>query len=354
MLICMQRAQNIKTIIRVIGFCVLLVLTPVTSFANSQPEPRRIIAIGDLHGDYEAYIEILGRAGLIDKKMRWSGETSILVQTGDIADRGPDSLKIIRHIRKLQNEAAEAGGQVIVLNGNHEAMNMTGDFRYVHPDEYKAFKSSKSKKIRNRVYAENKDAILAYYLETHPELTEKQIRKAWNAENPLGKFELQWAWSPDGEIGSWAVNNPIVAIIGDSLFVHGGLSPDHRHLSVESLNKRARAALNEQSTHEARIINDPHGPLWYRGLIPGRYENPEHPPEDQVEKVLDNYGVSRIIIGHTPSIKGVQESFDGRLIRIDTGAADYYGGTASFLRIENGEVFAHDGKEMRQIESGDR
>ena len=320
--------------------------------AHSQTNPDRIIAIGDLHGDYEAYIEILGRAGLIDKKQRWSGGDDILVQTGDIADRGPDSLKIIRHIRKLQDDAAKAGGQVIVLNGNHEAMNMTGDFRYVHPDEFKAFKSNKSKKIRDRVFEANRDPIFAYFQETHPELTEKQIRKAWDAENPLGKFELQWAWSPEGEIGNWAVNNPLVTIIGDSLFVHGGLSPDHRHLSIDTINKRAREALSEQSLIEARIINDPRGPLWYRGLLPGKYEDPAQAPAEQVEKVLKQYGVTRIVVGHTPSIKGIQAHFDGRLIQIDTGISDYYGGKTSFLRIENGQVFAHDGEEIRQIESG--
>ena len=345
----MLRAPNIAKFFLAIGVFIVLALAVDLSSAESRPEPDRIIAIGDLHGDYEAYIDILRRAGLIDKKKRWAGGNVVLVQTGDIADRGPDSLKIIRHIIKLQDQAAKAGGQVLVLTGNHEAMNMTGDFRYVHPGEYKAFKNSKSKKVRDRVFEANRDAILAFYKESQPELDEKQARKAWNAENPLGKFELQWAWSPDGEIGAWAVNNPAVAIIGDSLFVHGGLSPEHRHLSIETINNRAREALLEQSDNEARIINEPNGPLWYRGLIPGRYENPEHPPLEQIEKVLDQYDVSRIIIGHTPNVKGIQAHFGGRLIQIDTGIAEYYGGTPSFLRIENGQVFADDGEEVRRL-----
>ena len=64
------------------------------------------------------------------------GARTVLVQIGDVADRGPDSLKIIRQLMKLQREAAGRGGQVIALVGNHEAMNMTGDLRYVHPGEY--------------------------------------------------------------------------------------------------------------------------------------------------------------------------------------------------------------------------
>ncbi len=62
---------------------------------------ERIVAIGDLHGDYENYLEVLRIAGLIDKKGKWSGGKAHLVQTGDIPDRGPDSIKIIKHISKL-------------------------------------------------------------------------------------------------------------------------------------------------------------------------------------------------------------------------------------------------------------
>ena len=62
-----------------------------------------------------------------------------LVQMGDVVDRGPDSLKIIHDLMKLQREAPKRGGQVIVVLGNHEAMMMTDDMRYVHPGEYAAF-----------------------------------------------------------------------------------------------------------------------------------------------------------------------------------------------------------------------
>ena len=61
---------------------------------------ERIIAIGDLHGDYERYIDVMQSAGLIDKKGKWVGGDTHLVQTGDITDRGPDSRKIIDHLVK--------------------------------------------------------------------------------------------------------------------------------------------------------------------------------------------------------------------------------------------------------------
>ena len=85
----------------------------------------------------------------------------ILVQTGDVTDRGPDSLKIIRDLQRLQREAARAGGRVVVLVGNHEAMNVTGDLRYVHPGEYAAFADRDSASRRDALYTANRAAFEA-------------------------------------------------------------------------------------------------------------------------------------------------------------------------------------------------
>ena len=79
---------------------------------------ERIVAIGDLHGDYENYLEVLRIAGLINKRGKWSGGEAHLVQTGDIPDRGPDSVKIIEHISKLAKQAKKKGGRVHNLIGN--------------------------------------------------------------------------------------------------------------------------------------------------------------------------------------------------------------------------------------------
>ena len=116
---------------------------------------ERIVAVGDLHGDYGAWIDIARSAGLIDAKNRWAGGSAILVQTGDITDRGPDSLKIIRHLRKLEKKATKAGGRVIVLIGNHEAMNVTGDLRYVDPGEFAAFRDAHNEALRQAAWDAN-------------------------------------------------------------------------------------------------------------------------------------------------------------------------------------------------------
>ena len=66
---------------------------------------ERVVAIGDLHGDYEQYIAVMKSAGLIDNKGKWAGGKTHLVQTGDITDSGPDSRTIIEHLVKLANQA---------------------------------------------------------------------------------------------------------------------------------------------------------------------------------------------------------------------------------------------------------
>ena len=111
-----------------------------------------------------------------------------------------------------------------MLVGNHEAMNMTGDLRYVHPGEYAAFADRDSKARRDRVYEANREAIEAAYRARDPNMTPEAIRDAWMKATPLGMLEHQAAWRPDGEIGKWVIGNPAVVKLGDTLFVHGGIS----------------------------------------------------------------------------------------------------------------------------------
>src|SRR6188768_802149 len=109
---------------------------------------ERVVAIGDVHGAYDQFVAILRTAGLVNTRDRWSGGRAVLVQTGDILDRGKDSRKVIELLRRLEREARGAGGQVIALTGNHEFMRLAGDWRYVSPGEYDAFRDSGSIALR--------------------------------------------------------------------------------------------------------------------------------------------------------------------------------------------------------------
>src|ERR1700730_7211921 len=84
----------------------------------------RVVAIGDVHGDFERFTAVLRSAGLIDEDGNWAGGMTHLVQVGDALDRGPDSRKVLDLLMKLEQQAAKAGGYLHALIGNHEAMNL--------------------------------------------------------------------------------------------------------------------------------------------------------------------------------------------------------------------------------------
>jgi hypothetical protein len=299
------------------------------------------VAVGDLHGDYDVWIAIARAARVIDANNRWIGGRATLVQLGDITDRGADSLKIIRHLQQLQREAPAAGGRVVVILGNHEAMNLLGDLRYVTPGEFAAFADSRSVARRERVYIANRQRLEAAARATNPNVRPSQVREQWLAKTPLGWVEHRAAWSPSGELGRWAARNPAVAKIGDTLFVHGGLSAEYARFPLEEINRRAAAAMASADESQSSVISDELGPLWYRGLILREgTAGSRLPVEQELAAVLAATGTRRIVVGHTPSLKGVIISHGGRLIRADSGNARHYGGPPSFVEITGDKVTA--------------
>ena len=95
----------------------------------------RVIAIGDIHADPEAARATLKMAKLIDDTGRWTGGDAVLIQTGDVTDKGPSSRQVITLLTRLRAEAREVGGDVIAVLGNHEVMNLVGDWRGVRPTD---------------------------------------------------------------------------------------------------------------------------------------------------------------------------------------------------------------------------
>jgi len=325
------------------------VSAPSASF-GATPGPQRIVAVGDLHGDYAAWLDIARAARLIDASNRWAGGKTILVQLGDITDRGPDSLKIIRSLQQLQKDAPSKGGRVIVMLGNHEAMNVIGDLRYVTQAEYAAFADDRSVARRERLYMATRQKLEAAARATNPKILPSQVRDQWLARTPLGWVEHRNAWGPSGELGRWAARNPAVVKIGRTLFVHGGLSREYAKLSLEEINRRAAAAMASGVDDPNSILNDPLGPLWYRGLLirdadaETRRPPTPGPPvtaDQELDTVLAAFGAQRLVVGHTPNRSGITITNGGRLARIDTGISRYYGGALSWLEIVGDRMVAH-------------
>lgn len=317
--------------------------------AAAPPQSQRIVAVGDLHGDYEAWLGIARDARLVDANGRWTGGSTTLVQLGDVTDRGPDSLKIIRSLQQLSKQAPRSGGKVIVVLGNHEAMNLLGDLRYTTPGEFAAFADSRSAARREQAFERSKATIEAAAQAQNAALTPAAIHDAWIAKTPLGWVEHRAAWAPTGELGRWATRNPAITRIGGTLFVHGGISAEYARLPLDEINRRIRDAMASADDSARSILNDPLGPLWYRGLI-ARFPDaeaerpaagPHYTPEQEVAAVLATYGAKRMVIGHTPSPSGIQIIDGGTLVRIDTGISRYYGGPLSWLEIVGDRVIPH-------------
>jgi hypothetical protein len=329
----------------------MMASAPVSA-AAAQP---RIVAVGDLHGDFAAWQAIARAAGLVDARGHWAGGKTTLVQLGDVTDREPDSLKIIRSLQQLQKEAPRKGGKVIVILGNHEAMNLLGDNRYTTPGEYAAFVDDQSAARRDRVFEANRANLEAAYRAQDPKITPEQVRARWMADHPLGWVEHRLAWGPSGELGQWATRNPAVVKIGGTLFVHGGLSAEYSRIPMDELNRRVAAAMTAADESPKSILSDPLGPLWYRGLVARdpdadaeRTENmrtnpaaPRPTVDQELTTVLAAYGAQRMVIGHTPILSGIAITNGGRLARIDTGISRFYGGPLTWLEIVGNQMIPH-------------
>lgn len=95
---------------------------------QKQNMPRRFIAVGDVHGRLEPFVNMLRHAGLVNTYSDWCGGDARLLQIGDTVDRGPHSLQVDDILDRLQLQAAKAGGEVIRLVGNHELELILGNF----------------------------------------------------------------------------------------------------------------------------------------------------------------------------------------------------------------------------------
>ncbi len=296
---------------------------------------ERIVVIGDLEGDYDKFTDMLRTAGLIDARGSWSGGRTHLVQLGDIPDRGPNSRMVMDHLMRLEPQARRAGGYVHALIGNHEAMNVEGDLRYVHPGEYAAFADRNSRRLRDAYYRQTQEHLRANPPPTGVPVFDDAFRAQWEAEHPLGYVEHRQAWAPNGRYGRWIASHESVIRINDLLFLHAGIGPSYLPAERDAMNEAVRDALNGQPDPAfADILTNQEGPLWYRGLS----LNQEPTEEPHLAALLARHGVSRIIVGHTKRAATVLPRFGGRVIITDIARRDGYADPHAFLIIENGAL----------------
>ncbi len=236
---------------------------------------NHFIALSDLHGQFDIFIELLKKHQVISENREWIFGSNHLIITGDHFSRGDKVMEILWFLFHLEKQAAKEGGHVHVLLGNHELMTLNNDLRYM-----------------NRKYAYTAGVL--------------QIR-------------YDHLFSDKSVLGQWLKSKNVSIIVNDFLFIHGGISEKvmDKNLTVNDINIYFKDKImtgNPDIIYRDEVANllaGDDGPLWYRG-----YADTSMYKEADFNRVLDFYNVSNVIVGHT-SMPQILSRFNNKLIFID-------------------------------------
>jgi hypothetical protein len=260
----------------------------------------RIFAVSDIHGEYEAFFDILFKGGVIDEGGHWVWGDGHLVINGDVFDRGNRVTECLWFIYRLQQEARRVGGDVHFLLGNHELMVLRGDNRYVH----ERYLDGIARKSRIR----------------HEDL-----------------------YGTDMVLGRWLRTLPTAIRLNNVLFVHAGISPEllGYDLSITDLNRAASEGLDISSAELAfsdrvKFLFGGKGPFWYRGYHYAMENRYLEATDDGVDSIRQYYGVENIVVGHT-GVDHVVPLYNGKVYAIDVPLEDI--GTLEALLWQAGTFY---------------
>lgn len=360
-----------------------------TSHKTYYPSVRRIIVIGDVHGDFDKLIDCLVISKVIKvnpsitlpesnhirtneqvfkfiHSLKWIGNDTNIIQLGDQVDRirptnwdknnvpigeanndEGSSLNIFYLLWYLNTLAKKQGGRVISIMGNHEFMNVDGDFRYVSPQEFREYYVAFHRFYSATLHPENEDHQLIKEIK-------EEVQHLQNI--PKGYNERRIAWHPNGIIANFlGLNYKTCVQIGKWLFVHAGLTLNLcQGQSICRINNSiSRYLLNYRSSKKKQIpsykddcimykkiinCNSDNSPVWNRDF--GESLNDDERENKKLMGKLDflfrEYNISNInylqkykipqaeyvAIGHTPQFyegKGINGSCGGRVWRCDVG-----------------------------------
>ncbi|KAK8930937.1 hypothetical protein KSP39_PZI016093 [Platanthera zijinensis] len=280
------------------------------------PAPSRLVAIGDLHGDLPKSLQALALAGLVDPfSLRWTGGSTVAVQIGDVLDRGSEEIRLLYLLHRIKLESARAGGALLTIHGNHEVMNIEGDFRYVTPGGLQEFKQwgrwfcvgLSMKRLCPGLEIPSRDPFKGI-----PTSFPGVKREFWE-----GFRARIAALRPAGILSRrFLSDNQAVVVVGDSVFIHGGLLERHVEYGFERINKEARDwIMGLNGRFSPWYLRGRDSVVWLRRFSDGFNCDCRH-----LEAVLSMIpGVRRMIMGHTIQAEGINAVCEDRAIRIDVG-----------------------------------
>jgi hypothetical protein len=268
----------------------------------------RILAVSDIHGEYDALASLLVNAGVVDEDLRWSWGDGHLVILGDVFDRGARVTECLWLIHRLEHEAREGGGRVHYLLGNHEMMVLQGDLRYVNPRYL--------------------DGVVR--------------------ESGIHYDDL---FGPAMELGEWLRTKHLAIRLNGVLYVHGGMSPEvvTRDLTIKEINAQGREGIDLRSydfifKDLPAFIFGSEGPLWYRGYHEAM-DTPQATEED-VQRILEHFDATAVVVGHT-DIGEIRALYGGRVFGIDVDVETL--GNLQGLLWEGGEFYKVMGDGSREL-----
>lgn len=268
---------------------------PQVDYKQEFQNVDRIIAISDIHGQYDLLVKLLREYNIVDEDNNWCFGKGNLIIVGDIFDRGPQVNEALWLVFKLEHQAMESGGKLHYLMGNHEVMIINKDFRYVN-EKYMAT-------------AEKMD------------LTYDQL------------------YSEESVLGQWLRSKPVIIQINDVLFVHAGISPEfvEKGFTSDQVNEVFLTKMfgkTKDEIHQDSVLNfleGRNGPIWYRG-----YFNDEDLTRVQVDMILKYFNKNYIVVGHT-SQESIVSLFRNKIFGIDASIKN--GKYGEVLIIDKGDFF---------------
>lgn len=260
----------------------------------AQPErPRALVSgadsvfvVGDVHGKYNSLVRLLSLAGVTDSANHWIAGGARLVFVGDMVDRGEDATAVLWFIYRLEHEARAAGGDVHVVLGNHEIMEWVGDRRYLAP--------------RESLLAEQYGTCYACLYDPRSSI-----------------------------LGRWLASKPGIIQINDVVYVHGGVTPGYAAMGLSGFNQALHRYIREpifpfllddsvaatrfgadQHQRRAAFFFQPDSPFWFRGYVQTDTLGA------QLDSVLQRYGASTQVVGHTPVLE-IIPLYGGKVIPVN-------------------------------------
>jgi len=277
-------------------------------FGAAQDRPAgsgRVVAIGDVHADLDAFRLALRTAGAINAKDEWIGGSLTIVQLGDLIGRYDEEKEVLDFLFDLQRRARLGGGTVHALIGNHEVFGGRIDNQAVGRNPFPAWEGIPGLK-----------------------LDDPRLRILPPHERARGA-----ALMPGGPYARRLAEFPVVLKLGDTVFVHGGVVPRWARYGIERINREVQDWLRGQRATEpdsALGVDDGDRVMWTRQFS-ANVTDADCAVLGESLKIL---GARRMIVAHTVH-EEITARCNDRVWATDVGMSRYYGGQVQVLEIVN-------------------